>query len=91
MERIKYVCILFLLSLVIPTLSSCSGDDEDGMTVGGVNLVGTWALIHQKDNKIETYVQYIIKADGKISRTTITGEYVDGYLKTKNPQGSASI
>ena len=56
------------------------------MTVGGVNLVGTWALIHQKDNKIETYVQYIIKADGKISRTTITGEYVDGYLKTKNPQ-----
>lgn len=86
MERIKYVCILFLLSLVIPTLSSCSGDDEDGMTVGGVNLVGTWALIHQKDNKIETYVQYIIKADGKISRTTITGEYVDGYLKTKNPQ-----
>ena len=86
MERIKYICILFLLSLVIPTLSSCSGDDEDGMTVGGVNLVGTWALIHQKDNKIETYVQYIIKADGKISRTRITGEYVDGYLKTKNPQ-----
>ena len=86
MERIKSVCILFLLSLVISTLSSCSGDDEDGMTVGGVNLVGTWALIHQKDNKIETYVQYIIKADGKISRTTITGEYVDGYLKTKNPQ-----
>lgn len=86
MERIKSVCILFLLSLVIPTLSSCNGDDEDGMTVGGVNLVGTWALIHQKDNKIETYVQYIIKADGKISRTRITGEYVDGYLKTQNPQ-----
>lgn len=86
MEKVKLFCILLVLSLIIPSLSSCGNDDEDGMSVGGINLVGTWALIHENGNKIDSYVQYHVKADGVVSRTRIICQYEDGYLKTTTPQ-----
>lgn len=86
MKKVKSFCILLVLSLIIPSLSSCGNDDEDGMSVGGVNLVGTWALIHENGNKIDSYVQYHVKADGVVSRTRIICQYEDGYLKTTTPQ-----
>lgn len=86
MEKVKLFCILLVLSLIISSLSSCGNDDEDGMSVGGINLVGTWALIHENGNKIDSYVQYHVKADGVVSRTRIICQYEDGYLKTTTPQ-----
>lgn len=86
MKKVKSFCILLVLSLIIPSLSSCGNDDEDGMSVGGINLVGTWALIHENGNKIDSYVQYHIKANGVVSRTIIICQYEDGYLKTTSPQ-----
>lgn len=85
MDSIKYICILFL-SLAMPILSSCSNDDEDELSIGGINLVGTWALIHSNGDKIESFYQYIVKPDGTIISTSIIGECLDGYLWVGFPQ-----
>ena len=69
MEKVKSFIILFVLSLAIPILSSCSNDEEDGsIRSAGINLVGTWAEIHTtSDGKQEAFYVYIIKADCSIT------------------------
>ena len=74
MKKVKSLCILLVLLLIIPSLSSCGNDDEDGMNVGGINLVGTWALIHENGNKTNSYVQYHVKANGIVSASTVCGD-----------------
>ena len=86
MEKVKSFLILIVLSLAIPFLSSCSNDDEDGMTVGGVNAVGIWARIYEEDGKIESYDQFTVKPNGDVLWTSIQGVYEDGYIKTYYPQ-----
>lgn len=84
--KVFFLLTVAVLSLSAMTLLSCNKDDEDGMNTGDVTLVGTWALIHDEGNKMESFYQYIVRPDGKILRTSIIGEYVDGDLRVGFPQ-----
>ena len=83
MEKVKSFLILIVLSFLIPMLSSCSNDDEEGsIHSGSTNLVGTWAEIGTTpDGKQAAYYIYIIKADCSIAALGFHHyKYDDGYL-----------
>ena len=81
--------VLFSMLIVMLSIGivSCGNDnDEDGIAIGGVNVVGAWALVKDYNGKMESYYQYVVKSGGRVSMPNLWGEYVDGNLVVSYPE-----
>lgn len=79
--KVLFLPYFLITSLFLITLCSCSNDDEDTLSIGGTNLVGTWAELDGNEGAETTHALYIIKSDGSISLLyNWDFFYEDGYL-----------